>query len=443
MLTIEKMESDLYHLLDEVREIICLHASKKEIDFDIMISKDCPTVIHTDPVRLRQCILNLTVNAVKFTHEGSVMIRVAPSVKNSSQWLQIDVEDTGIGIEPDKTDMIFNPFSQAEASTTRKYGGTGLGLAITKRLITLLGGDIEVTSRPGKGSVFSLVFPVTCQSELSGVQAERDAVMTNRKRRVSDYGVIDCLECRGAILVVEDNPASQVLMNLLLRRICLDVDVVGDGNAALEKLARKHYDLVVMDYHMPKMDGGETVRIMRERKIQCPVIGVTADVRKSSEQGCFDAGFDEYLYKPITRRSLYEAIARYLPQKHSLSDPPAGIEEMAHTSRQRESSDALQDHQDLMDVPLSSGIAERLMQRLPGLVNSIRDVLDNEDYMLLKRLAQILKGAGKSGGFTFLEEKGQILEQCAVQRQLAKAIETVKDLDDVCQNLINRADSKK
>jgi CheY-like chemotaxis protein len=258
-----------------------------------------------DPTRIKQILVNLVGNAIKFTHEGSVRIRAKGQPLDSGQALvELFVEDSGIGIATDQLEQIFEAFTQADASTTRKYGGTGLGLAISKQLARLLGGELRVTSEPGKGSIFtvSLVLPlVTHRSSRPAAPSDAD--------EVARY--------EGRVLLVEDNPDTQSLAQELLMRMGCDVEHASTGAEALDRLQAHSFDLVLMDCHMPTMNGYDATREIRRREAgnggkHVPIVALTASVLPEERARCKEVGMDDYIAKPFSRRDLQQVLSRYL-----------------------------------------------------------------------------------------------------------------------------------
>jgi CheY-like chemotaxis protein len=265
-----------------------------------------PDRIVGDAGRFRQVIVNLVGNAIKFTEDGEVVVRVAANVGDQSALieLQCSVEDTGIGIPADKLHTIFDPFAQADGSTTRKYGGTGLGLTICQRLVGLMGGRIWAERRVGGGTTFHFT-----------VQAERASTTDSaRPHAIAESTVSLPIDTRPLrILLAEDNPVNQLVMRGLLSKQGHSVHVAGDGRAALDALANATFDLVMMDVQMPGMDGFETTAAIRERERQTNehvvIVALTAHAMKGDAERCLAAGMDAYLSKPISLSALNEVLA--------------------------------------------------------------------------------------------------------------------------------------
>lgn len=256
-----------------------------------------------DPTRLRQIVVNLIGNAVKFTEQGHVRVRIVQeALDGQSQMFSVYVEDTGIGIPEEKLAVIFDAFTQADGSTTRKHGGTGLGLSICKQLTTMMGGEIRVKSRVGVGSVFSIHLPMRYRSatELSQQPVDADKPIT----------------LQGRVLLVEDNIVNQAVTRGMLKLLGLEVDTANDGLVALSMLERHRYDLILMDCQMPGMDGFEATQLWREKEAQhqwhIPIIALTANAMQGDKERCLAAGMDDYLAKPINREQLNQTVLRWI-----------------------------------------------------------------------------------------------------------------------------------
>ena len=311
---IELRNSSLETLLSAVESMMSFHAKEKGIEFKIIEKSELPVNIYTDSERLRQCLINLINNAIKFTKEGHVHVNVSLVNRDKQPCIYFDVEDTGIGIPPEKQAEIFDPFIQADGSTSRKYGGTGLGLAITKQLAKLLGGELILTSEEGKGSVFSLRIPagldVTKQPLL-----ERDKIASDTS---TDKEEMEQPEFLGNVLVAEDVEANQILITLLLGRMGLEVTIAKDGKEAVQKAIAQKFDLILMDIQMPEMNGYEATKALRKEGITSPIVALTAHAMKEDDKKCIESGCDGYLSKPIDRMELIKKLSKHLPTKNEV-----------------------------------------------------------------------------------------------------------------------------
>ncbi len=290
----------------EVRQVVDLMrgaAHARGNTLELVAAEGLAPALRSDPGRIRQVLLNLVSNAVKFTLNGRVEVRVATARDGARLWLTVAVSDTGIGIAPAALAQLFKPFTQADASTTRRFGGTGLGLAISHRIADLLGGRISVESAPGRGATFTLRVPV-----------ERVSLAPRPPRQ--RHPTVPGIGARLRVLVAEDNAVNQKVIALMLERMGHRVDAVANGAEAVEALALAPYDVVLMDVQMPEVDGLAATRIIRTRESErrTPVIALTANVTADDEQRCRDAGMDDFLAKPVRREYLAAALARLVAQ---------------------------------------------------------------------------------------------------------------------------------
>ncbi|MEK3791217.1 response regulator [Paenibacillus sp. FSL R7-0204] len=304
-----EMEEQLFELHTTIQEVFSLfsaEAGKKNLELAYFIDQKLPRLIYGDMARLRQVLINLVSNAVKFTNQGGVYL-VASSVPAEDNKLVIEftVKDTGIGISPEKCDRLFQPFSQLDSSMTRKYGGTGLGLAICKSLVGMMGGDIRVESMEEKGATFVFSIQVAVpEEELEGGCREEESLA----EEVDEAS-------RSKVLVVDDHPINQRLMVSMLDKLGYLADVAEDGNEAVELARKSVYDFIFMDLQMPVMDGLEATSLIREESGGSPdktvIIAMTANVMEGIQDRCTAAGMDGYISKPLKLSSIKQMISRY------------------------------------------------------------------------------------------------------------------------------------
>ena len=298
---VQSVECDLAEMMASLESMFSPMAHENGIDFKIFMSSHVPTKIFSDPVRLRQCIVNLISNAIKFTSEGHVYININLDEINGVEYFSFDVEDTGIGIHEEKLNLIFESFSQADESTTREYGGTGLGLAITKKLSQLLGGDVSVQSRVGHGTVFKLKIKAQYDFECDKFTSEET---------VADS--VNTSSLKGRVLVAEDVKTNQILIELLLKNYGLDVTVVSNGKEAVEEFSYGNYNIVLMDIQMPVMNGFKAMKLIKSMNPDMPVIALTAKAMASDVEECLACGFDDFVSKPISQEELFGYLKKYL-----------------------------------------------------------------------------------------------------------------------------------
>ncbi|MBI1216219.1 MAG: response regulator [Alphaproteobacteria bacterium] len=317
-LALEDKLFGLRDLFDQVISIFSQRAAEKGLDFRF----DYETVrlhkFYGDRARLRQILINLIGNALKFTSEGSVDVEVRQEQKESGPFLRIKVRDTGIGVEPQNFSLIFERFKQADSSVSRKYGGTGLGLPISKRLAGLMGGDISVESAPGEGSTFTLLVPMKTQETQKDDESDEKVSKT-----LTDSIRGHALENKN-ILLVEDYEGNVVMLSYLLDSLECNYDIARTGLEALNMWREKDYDLVLMDIQMPEMDGftaTEQIRRMEQEKSlpRTPIIGMTAHALVGDREKCIEAGMDTYLAKPIVELDLKAKIIEYLSRRQKVA----------------------------------------------------------------------------------------------------------------------------
>ncbi|MET0657817.1 MAG: ATP-binding protein [Steroidobacteraceae bacterium] len=306
---LEVRDVDLPKTVADVVRLLSIQAEAKGIEIAARIDPRLTGLVRADPGRLRQILLNLCGNAIKFTQQGAVEVELQlVELDEAGAHIRCEVRDTGIGIAADRLEALYKPFTQADSSTTRRFGGTGLGLSITRHLVTLMGGETGVTSELGVGSTFwfTACFPVSTASVESGFErtqpcAARQVHTATGKR----------------VLLAEDNVVNQKVAAKLLEGLGHSVDVVGDGHAAVAAWRTGRYDAILMDCQMPELDGYEATRAIRRAEdvmTHIPIIALTAHAMKDAERECLAAGMDAFLCKPIERDKLSACLDRYLAE---------------------------------------------------------------------------------------------------------------------------------
>jgi PAS domain S-box-containing protein len=313
-LELELVDYALRETIEQTCAVAGMQAGAKGLRFEVLIDDSVPELVCGDGRRLRQVLLNVVANAVKFTSGGSVVVRASAAARDGlDETLRIEVADTGIGIDPAAVERLFEPFTQADASTTRTHGGTGLGLAIARELAELMGGSIGVESELGAGSTFWVELPLAApQEEPRGSAA---GVAVGQLWSTPPY-----------LLVAEDSAVNQIVAQRTLERCGCRADVVADGQAALDALGRNDYDAVLMDCQMPGTDGYQATTELRRRENggrHLPVIAVTAHAMRGAREECLKAGMDDFLSKPIQREALIATLQRWLPE-HVVAGAGAG-----------------------------------------------------------------------------------------------------------------------
>lgn len=321
-LVLEPAECALWPIVHQAVELVRARAAEKKLSLGIQPVFPLPQRIRTDPVRLRQILVNLVGNAVKFTEQGEVALRVQwQRDAQGRPMLHIAVRDTGIGMTAEQLGRLFCPFGPPAPGSAQRFGGTGLGLAISKRLAQLLGGDIAVESQPGRGSVFTVCIPAEPVGDvwMHSLDESPEPKVTASEKDEAHF-------C-GRVLVAEDGLDNQRLIRALLERDGLEVHVAENGRAACRMVWQaaaegRPYDLVLMDMQMPEMDGYEATRQLREEGWIGPVVALTAEAMDGDRARCLQAGCDDYLSKPIERSAFRAALARWLPAQTAACPRP-------------------------------------------------------------------------------------------------------------------------
>ena len=301
----ETVDFDLFHVINDTYQTILFTAQKKNLNFTVAGNSAWKNHFQGDPGRLRQVLSNLLNNSIKFTSEGSITLNIsqAEDNKTSTKFL-FEVTDTGIGLSDESLALIFKPFSQADSTISRRFGGTGLGLSICKRLVELMGGEIGVKSQLGKGSTFWFTLQFNKGSEISEVI---DPKTLERRTKVHENAL--------RVLVAEDNIVNQVVTLKQLQKLGYRCEAVANGKEAIEALNSIPYDLVMMDCHMPEVDGYEATRIIRHNQSSfqnIPIIALTANAIVGDREKCIEAGMNDYLSKPVRIEDLEKILSKWL-----------------------------------------------------------------------------------------------------------------------------------
>lgn len=303
---IESIGFDLENLIKEVVEIYKNLAAVKRIELEYKMSENTPKWIESDPFRIRQILNNLLSNAIKFTSSGNVKVELSFLSKEPSPMLQISVQDTGIGMDQAEQKKVFSSFSQADASTTRRFGGTGLGLTISKDLAELMDGDLGLESKKGAGSIFTLTIPVKVAKELKKTSTAITTLALKKHR-------LD-------ILAVEDVQINQKVIAGLITKMGQNVTIANNGLEAVELIDKHRFDIVLMDCHMPILDGFEaTKRIVAKHKDDRPyIVALTASAMKEDVDKCYASGMDSFLAKPLDKGKLFDLLSNRIDEKQKL-----------------------------------------------------------------------------------------------------------------------------
>jgi signal transduction histidine kinase len=308
-------------IVRRARHVLAAAADKAGVELEVRIGPNLPDSVLADPIRLRQILLNLAGNAIKFSSSnadrpGRVVMSIdAGATSIDAVDLLFAVEDNGIGMTQDEIDRLFRPFTQAESSTTRRFGGTGLGLSICKQLTELMHGSITVRSIPGVGSTFQVVVPVRIESRAPKIQAP--ALEERAARAVPRASGVGSPALRGKILIVEDNELNQRVTMRQLNACGYDADLAVNGSAGLERWRNGNYALILSDLHMPELDGydlAREIRLSEHEGRRVPIVAFTANAVKGEAELCFAAGMDDCLTKPVQLPALKAMLQKWIPE---------------------------------------------------------------------------------------------------------------------------------
>lgn len=384
-LVIEKTQVNLPELLNDVYFLMRPHAEEKGLNFRVRYNFPLPSTVNTDATRIKQILLNLCSNAIKFTNDGNIEIAVSYAAKENA--LSFDVIDTGIGMDAEESKRIFVPFSQGDTSTTREFGGTGLGLCICKELVNNLGGDIYCQSRKGIGSRFTFtVNPGEISTDM--LVDKFDEVDAEPQEEIIK---IDPGSLSGKVLLAEDTLDNQKLISMYVTRTGASIEVVNNGKQAVDKALAGNFDLILMDIQMPIMSGLEATAKLREMGYEKPIVALTANALREDQEKSMRAGLDEYLTKPVDLNRFNSVLRRYL--NYSTMNN--------YTQEDTTVSNSVFDFE---HDPEFLALVKQFKEELPKRINSIKLAASNQDWHELKSLAHKLKGLGTSFGFPELSD---------------------------------------
>ncbi|MFO7728835.1 MAG: ATP-binding protein, partial [Desulfonatronovibrio sp.] len=432
---LEKRVFDLKDPIEDTISILEHQASEKNIKIHINIDPDVHTCLYGDPGRLQQILLNLMGNAVKFTDKGEIRFSVINEHPANDSYppanqalLRFSVQDTGIGMNRDKTDKLFTPFYQLDSSITRRYGGTGLGLALSKRLVEMMDGEIKAQSIEGKGSTFTFTaaFEKRSREELPG-SGHQQTIGSLQKE------IDDTPDSTRKILLVEDNHTNQIVAKAVLEKIgYTNIDAAYNGREALELLSAKKYILVLMDCHMPEMDGFEATKAIRGGEAgslnqNIPVIAMTALAMEGDREKCFASGMDGYLSKPIHPEVLSQTISNVLRDKHQ----PVNMDTSSHSLN---SPEKVFDRDDFLyrimdDQELMKTILQQFFEESSTRLEQLKDCVDKENPLKAGEIAHSIKGIASNVSAPLVADVSREMEQLGKNGDLAGVIRLLPELE--------------
>ena len=409
-LEIETVPTDLVALLSDVDSVAGMLAREKKLEFSIQYHYPIPTRIETDPTRLKQIVLNLCSNAIKFTERGGVRIQVA--YQPESERLRISVADSGIGIAPEQLERLFQPFTQADSSTTRRFGGTGLGLYISSQLAQMLGGSVEIKSAVGSGTTAELTVATGPVAQETLLRTPEDVAPA----RAQTEPAVPLRSLRGNVLLVEDSPDNQRLISLYIKQTGAEVALAENGQIGVEKALSGHYDLVLMDMQMPVMGGLEATHLLRQTGYGGPIVALTANAFKEDRERAAEAGSDDFLTKPIDRPAFFRLLQRYLAPRGE-SALPLG-------------ASAIDLDDEIYDL------AVRFVDSLPEWIGKLQAAHASDNKAELKTLTHQLKGLGGSFGYPEITTAAAEVDRLLKLGDTAHLADKLATLYEACKQAV-------
>lgn len=439
-LVLEVTDFDLKEIIRNILFLLSPNANQKGLTLNYSILPEVPIHLRGDPARIRQILMNLVGNAIKFTEKGKVEVKVLVVAQSDQEaTIKLVVEDTGIGIPEGRLDSIFEGFIQVDNSTTRKYGGTGLGLTICKQLVALMQGSIEVSSKQGKGSVFCVEIPFLKQS-LDQKNIFSRTLEHKTKKTKPGTSLIHC-----KILLVEDNFVNQKVALYMLQKWGCSIQVVDNGYRAVEKFKTQHFDLILMDCHMPEMDGYEATQKIREIEKKegghIPIIAMTANALRGDRETCIHAGMDDYISKPFDKKDFL----RILMQWHKNTDLKNKEKRMSNKDLNAQIFDEKALFAVLEDQSAVYEVIEIYLQSAPVFLQKLFSAIEAKNYRSVSEIAHTLKGSTRTiyaeklaGLFQEIEDKSKIMDQEALNKLIEKVKNEFNELGNKLQFYLNR-----
>jgi len=407
-LEVESIETSPLHIIDEVSSLIDKQAKDKNLHFNINYRFPLPAYIHSDPVRLKQIIINLCGNAIKFTDQGSINIDIY--YVEATNNLTFIIRDTGIGMSEQACKKIFAPFAQAEANTTRKFGGTGLGLTISKQLSEAMNGHLSCTSEIGKGSQFILEL----QLDDNNLQFINGYSPDVNQTGIKDMNTVPQLE--GKILLAEDSSDNQELIQMYIEKTGADLTIVENGEQAVEQGLANNFQLILMDTQMPVMDGISAIELLRASGYTRAIVSLTANAMQADKDLCFKAGADDYLAKPIDLVEFYRVLKQNLKQ-----------------SKEAKANDL----SDKMQTTLKK-LSAKFLLTLPDKLYAITNAYDNKNWDQLDAASHKLKGLGGSFGYPEITTISKRINDSTRSKDYLNLDNPINELINLCDKILKQ-----
>ncbi len=438
---VEAIDFGLRATVEDAVAMFAQRATDKGLELITFVERDVPDTLRGDPFRIRQVLTNLLSNAIKFTEKGRVTLRVegaeyvGDTAPEDTAAVRFEVADTGIGMAEEQLSGLFRPFSQADASTTRRYGGTGLGLAISKQLVEIMGGELGVESEPGVGSTFSFTLPLAKREGESHAAPSAKSAAPNRKvARQQDSRAPKAHRAGARVLVAEDTPTNRLVATELLKRRGFDADLVSTGAEAVEALSRNAYAAVLMDIQMPGMDGYEATAEIRRREgagRRTPIIAMTAHALQGDREKALATGMDDYLSKPVRPEQLDRVLKRWVTQASGPQGAPLRTTDDASDPDGSLDATVLRDLR-LMQREGGGDIVDRLvgtfLEEAPSHLAALRAERDNPRAFW--QTAHSLNGACRSVGAARMGKICLALERLGDSGDLTHASGLIAQLEE-------------
>ena len=432
-MTVETADCDVPNLMAEIMSTMRPRAVERGIKFSVHFDGPIPRIIRTDTLRVRQILMNLLGNAIKFTERGTVKATTRFVPVDGANALQIEVMDSGIGLTVEQIGRLFKPFTQADESTTRKFGGTGLGLTISRQLARLLGGDITVKSAPGIGSVFTVTVDCGITTGLEMISDLAESTLLPKVEPVE----FNTLKVKGRLLLADDGKDNQRLLGILLRSAGAEVVIAENGLIAIQKLAAQPFDLVLMDMQMPEMDGYAATTELRRIGCRLPIVALTANALAEDRAKCLAAGCTDYLSKPVNPEKLIRTVARHLGQE--VAEPAPALQPAAPPAPTPATGTI---HSTLRDFPGFDALIDQFISELPDEIAKLQALVKAGDAAPVRRLVHQIKGVGGGYGFDPITEAAQNAETQLDAGNHGSMAETVDRLIGVMRRVEKFDDSK-
>ncbi|WP_455376109.1 ATP-binding protein [Kaarinaea lacus] len=413
-LEIEVVETSLFQIMSDVNGLVGDRARKKGLTFDVFYEFPVPQTFYTDPVRLKQILINVCDNARKFTETGGLTVEVGYDV--SAKQMRFTVTDTGIGMSQEDMSHIFHAFTQADTSTIRQYGGTGLGLCISQQLAEKLGGNITCQSEKGKGSQFVISVLAEVKEGSEFITKENSSDLVYRENTVKKSKMPRSL--KGKVLLAEDSVENQQLISMYVRKTGADITIAENGKIAVNHAMSEEFDLILMDMQMPVMGGLEAIQWLRQINCETPIVALTANALKQDRDRCIAAGANDYLTKPVDLARFYKVLEKYLK----------------NSDTQNHSSAYLSN--EIANDPEFQLLVRQFVSSLPDVVESIKNAVRDRDWETAESLTHKLKGVGGNYGYPNLSKLSQKIN-AQIKSEIYDQVEhLVAELEDACHQIV-------